>query len=324
MKKKSPPYAIIGAAILGILAAFLIYNYLQRAEQEKEQAIKDQIAKDQAAIDAAKNSAQPTVQLTQPNMRNVYYATQPVAAGAHLSPAFYEKKLTPQDLLPDAFTDSTDITEFYAIRTIEKGDPLTPRNIGKSLPFLSERIPPGMREISLPIFNAEVNNTGGYIVDGDRVDLLYSTAEGAGGTVSKVETVMQNLAILSVPGSPVKTDKTDGVNPVPPPGATISVTFEVTPEQAEALLFLAQYKTGHFSMILRGRNDQLVQKVKPFEATDYAQGFKKVQSITDKSYDKVKQIASQIAQIQAQEDANKKQGQGNTNETPPPTTPAAQ
>jgi Flp pilus assembly protein CpaB len=315
VKKKSPPYAIIGAAIFGLLAIFLFIQHEKSQEAATQAAIKK--AQDDAAAaaaTAAKNN-QPVVQVTQTNMRNVLFATQPVDAGAKLSPAFYEKKLTPDDILPDAWTDATDVVGWYATRKIEKGDPLTPRNIGKSLPYMSQRITPGMRSLTLPIFNAEVNDTGGFTVDGDKVDLLYTTFSLDSSFILKTQMVMQNVNVLFVPSSPVKTEKTDGVNPIPT-GAPIAVTFEVTPEQAQALIFMSQVKNGKFSMILRARPDTSEIKIKPFAAVDYAGNFDKVQKTTDKSIQRVQQLE---AQIEAEE---KTQGQGNTNETPNPTPPS--
>ena len=72
--------------------------------------------------------------------------------------------------------------------------------------------------------------------------------------------------MLYVPGPPTKTDKTDGITPAPPPGDTIAVTFEVTPEEAQELIFLSDVKNGQFSMILRspqgrhGDQDQALQR----------------------------------------------------------------
>ena len=177
MKKKSPPYAIIIAALLGLVAIFAAYKWKQNQDASAAAQLAAQKAADAAAL-AAAQAAQPAPTAPTPtNMRNVFYATQPVEAGAKISAAFYEKKLTPDDILPDAFSDGSDIVGFYAIRNIEKGDPLTPRNIGKSLPFMSQRISPGMRAVSLPIFNAQDNNTGGFAIDGDKVDLLFTTLE---------------------------------------------------------------------------------------------------------------------------------------------------
>ena len=62
--------------------------------------------------------------------------------------------------------------------------------------------------------------------------------------------------VLFVPGPPTRSDMTVGVTPAPAPGEPLSVTFLVTPEEAQALIFLSQVKNGHFSMILRGRNDE--------------------------------------------------------------------
>ena len=317
MKKKSPPYAIILAALLGIAAIVGLVEW-KKGQDQKAQAALDKLNADNAAALAAANAQHaPVVQETAPNMRLVLYATQPVDAGAKISSAFFEKKLTPTDILPDAYTGDSDVVGFYAIRKIEKGDPLTPRNIGRSLPYLSQRIPPGMRAVALPIFNAQSNDTGGFAVDGDKVDLLFTTLSQDASVQIRTQVVMQNLDVLYVPGPQIKTEQTDGINPAPPPGDSISVTFQVTPEQAQALIFLSQVKQGEFSMILRGRSDKTEPKIKPFEGADYIGNLQKVQRTTDKSMARVQELAAKIAEEE------KNQGsQGNTNETPTPTPPS--
>jgi len=314
VKKKSPPYAIIGAVILGIALIFFFLHWKSTQDQAAAAHDKQIMDQMQAKIDAI-NAAKPPPSEEKPvNMRNVLYATQPVEPGAKISPAFFEKKLTPNEILPDAYTAESDIVGFYAIRKIEKGDPLTPRNIGKSLPYMSQRITPGMRAVNLLIFNAEDNNTGGFAVDGDRVDLLYTVSPG--GIAYQTQLVMQNVSVLYVPGSQIKTDKTDGINPSPPPGDPISITFEVTPEQAQALVMMSQQKDAKFSMILRARKDKEEIKIKPFNAEDYYGNFQKVQKTTDKSIARVEELQAKI------EAAEKTQGQGTTNETPNPTPPS--
>ena len=317
MKKKSPPYAIIGAVLLGIVCIVLLVQWKKAQDQAAADAVAKAKADAQAQIDAANAKAAPTVVPTPTNMRNVFYATQPVEAGAKISSAFFEKKLTPNEILPDAYTEQSDIVGFYAIRNIEKGDPLTPRNIGRTLPYMSQRISPGMRAVALTIFNAEVNNTGGFAVDGDRVDLLFSTLSQDSAFILKTELVMQNLNVLYVPGPKIESDQVQGVVPAPPPGDPISVTFEVTPEQAQALVMMSQVKNGKFSMILRARRDKSEIKIKAFAAEDYAGNLQKIQKTTDKSLARVQELA---AKIEAEE---KTQGsQGNTNETPNPTPPS--
>jgi Flp pilus assembly protein CpaB len=227
-----------------------------------------------------------------------------------ISTAVYEKKMTPVQILPDAFTDKNDIVGWVATRKIERGDPLTPRNIGKTLPYLSQRITPGMRMISLPVFNASANSTGGFVVDGDRVDLLYTT-----GPITQV--ALQNVKVAFVPGPTMRSDQTEGISPAPAPDERLAVTFEVTPEEAEMLTNLSNGGpgSGSFSMILRSRSETQESKVKPFNSADLQGDIKKLQRIADQSEIRVKALADQIA-------AEEKKNQGTPNETtptPPPT-----
>jgi Flp pilus assembly protein CpaB len=317
VKKKSPPWAFIAAGVFFFIFAVLIFKYAQKEQQEKADAIAAQAAKDQQELADAK-SKQVTVQETPTDMRSVLYATQPVEPGARISAAFFEKKLTPKDILPDAYTDGNDIVGWFAIRKIEKGDPLTPRNVGKSLPYMSQRISPGMRAISLPVFNADVNDTGGFIVDGDRVDLLYTVSSADEQYKLDTQTIMQNVNVLYVPGPQVKTEKTDGITPIAPPGDPVAVTFEVTPEQAQALVFLTNVKNGRFSMILRARKDNSEVKIKPFAASDYDMtNLSKVQRTVDRSVARVKELSDEI---EAKEKENAS-APATTNETTNPIPP---
>jgi Flp pilus assembly protein CpaB len=299
-----------------MIGAFIAYTREQ--QKEKDDAVAAANAAAQQALADAK-AKQVTVQETPTNLRPVLYATQPVDAGARISSAFFESKLTPKDILPDAYTDGNDIVGWFAIRKIEKGDPLTPRNIGKSLPYMSQRISPGMRAISLQVFNADLNDTGGFVVDGDRVDLLYTVMTEDAKYEVNTQTVMQNLNVLYVPGPQIKTDKTDGVSPVAPPGDPIAVTFEVTPEQAQALVFMSQVKNAKFAMILRARKDNSEIKVKPFAAADYdLTNLSKVQKTVDKSIARVNELAAEIA---AKEKADSAQKPTNEPTTPTPPSP---
>jgi len=317
VKKKSPPYAFIAAGILGIIGVFALVQYTESKEKEKRDAV---TAAEQAAQEILneEKSKHVVVQEIRTDVRPVLYATEPVAAGALISPAFFESKQTPKDILPDAYTDPNEIIGWYAIRGIEKGDPLTPRNVGKSLPYMSQRIAVGMRAISLPVFNAQLNDTGGFVVAGDRVDLLFTVSSEDQKYKLNTQTVMQNLNVLYIPGPQIKTEKTDGINPAAPPGDAVAVTFEVTPEQAEALVFLTGLKNGQFSMILRARKDDSEVKIKPFVATDYdMSNLNKVQKTIDRSVNRVKELESEI---EAKEKADS--AQGTTNETTQPTTPS--
>jgi len=317
VKKKSPPYAIIGAVLLGIVAVAAYVTHEKQVQAAHDKELADLQAKEAADLALANAKQGVTVTPTDTNMREVLYATQPIEPGVRISAAFFEKKQTPKELLPDAYGGDTDIVGWYATRNIEKGDPLTPRNVGKDLPFMSGRITPGMRAVTLNVFNTDQDNfTGGFAVDGDKVDLLYSNMTEDNKYILDTQLVMQNVNVLFVPGSPIKTEKSVGVNPVPTPGATVAVTFEVTPETAQALIFMSQVKNGRFSMILRSRRDTAeLTGLKPFTG-NYYENLKKVQKLNDASTLRVQALTQQIEALEKQQAA-----QGKTNETPPPPAP---
>jgi Flp pilus assembly protein CpaB len=314
VKKKTPPYAFVGAFVLFIFAALLLWHWTYTKQLEEDARIATQKAADDAALQEAKDK-QISIPQTETNVRKVLYAVQPIEPGTRISPGFYEQKLTPNDILPDAYSDKDDITGWVAVRHIEKGDPLNPHNINKSLPTLAQRLSPGMRALALPIFNGDVNNTGGFIVDGDKVDLLYTVAGGDAGGLN-TQTILQNIEVLFVPGPPTPSDKMDGVVPAPTPGGGVAVTFEVTPEEAQELIYLSTARLGKFSMILRSGKDNTEVKVKPFALADLdPNNLGKIQKVADKSVERVKALAAEIA-------IQEKQVQGNTNETnTPPATP---
>ena len=319
MKKKNPPYAIIGAVLLGIVCVFLAIHWKSgqdAAQQAKLDAMKADFEKQFTDLQAQK--AQVIVPQN-PDMRNVYYATQPIEAGVKISPAFFEKKLTPNNILPDAFGEGSDIIGYYAVRPIEKGDPLTPHNIDRSLPYLSIRIPPGMRALALPVFNSDMNDTGGFVVDGDKVDLLFTTtAPGDPTQPFTVQSALQDITVLYVPGPTTRSDMTVGVTATPAPGQPLSVTFLVTPEQAQALIFLSQTRMGKFSMVLRGRNDKDEARIKPFTA-DSLSSIDKLNRMSNHSLARVEELQKQVDEEEQKEKAQA--AQGNTNETPRPTPP---
>jgi Flp pilus assembly protein CpaB len=283
----------MGAILLAVIGIWAFFQYQKQADQRAADAAAAATAAMQRQVDDLK-SKQVTVNETQTNMRVVLFATQPVEPGVRISPAFYEKKLTPRDILPDAYSDADSIIGWFAIRKIEKGDPLTPRNIGKGLPYMSQRISPGMRAISLDVYNADYNRTGGFIVDGDKVDLLFTLSSADNNYKISTQTIMQSVSVLYVPGPTIKTEKTDGINPAPPPRDAVAVTFEVTPEQAQALIYLSSLKNGRFDMIMRARLDTAEIKVKPFEGSDYIDDLRRVQRLTDRSMDRVQTLAAEI------------------------------
>ena len=306
MKKKSPPYAFIAAAVLFIIAAIVLWKWKQSQDAAAAAAVAAQQAADQAKIDEASRSHVAAV-VSPTNMRSVLYATQALEPGQRMSPGFFQKKDTPDDVLLDAYTDkdSDTVVGLFVVRPIEAGDPLTRGNLNKDLPIMSQRMTPGMRVIELPVLN-ESNDSTGFVVDGDRVDLFYTVG-------STTQLVMQNIDVFYVPAATGnRTHQSSGLTPV---GTPPTVVFQVTPEQAQALIGLSQ-STGRFSMLLRARQDTDEVRIRPFNEADYADNLKRIQKVVDTSNQRVDALA---AAIQAKEQSAA--AQGNTNETTTPTPP---
>ncbi len=105
--------------------------------------------------------------------------------------------------------------------------------------------------------------------------------------------VMQNLNVLYVPGPQIKTDKTDGIIPAPPPGDPISVTFEVTPEQAQALIFMLAVKDGQIQHDPARAQGSIGDQDQAVRGRGLLLGnFQKVQKTTDKSIARVQELAA--------------------------------
>ncbi len=112
--------------------------------------------------------------------------------------------------------------------------------------FMAVMLDPGMRAMAVPV---SVDNTaGGFILPGDRVDILvtHQTQKSGGGSVDSVQTVLRNIRVLAI-DQQVSADK-DKQSVI---GAT--ATLEVTPEDGEAVTLAKA--SGTLSLMLRSYAD---------------------------------------------------------------------
>jgi pilus assembly protein CpaB len=132
-----------------------------------------------------------------------------------------------------------------ALRSFAPNEPLMATRIsgpGARL-VLSASLGPGMRAVSLR--SNDVAGVAGFVLPGDRVDILLTRAVGDGHqTVTQV--LADNVRVLGVDQS----DNDEASAPV----VARAVTIEVTPQQAQ-MVALAQ-SVGSVSLSLRQLNDQ--------------------------------------------------------------------
>ena len=108
---------------------------------------------------------------------------------------------------------------------------------------LSRTLEAGKRAVS--IRSSDVAGVGGFIVPGDRIDVLATHASAQKSDVTVTETLAQNLRVLGV-------DQTSSVE-ASKPNVAKAITVEATPEQAAAIS-LAQL-VGSVTLVLRKPHD---------------------------------------------------------------------
>lgn len=114
--------------------------------------------------------------------------------------------------------------------------------------FMAVMLQPGMRALAVPV---SVDNTaGGFILPGDRVDILvtHQTQRPGGGNIDSVQPVLRNIRVLAI-DQQVETDK-DKPTVI---GAT--ATLEVSPSDGQVVTLAKA--SGTLSLMLRSYADAM-------------------------------------------------------------------
>ena len=188
----------------------------------------------------------------------IVVAALPIERGATVTPAMLKVVSYPKDAIPAGSFQSVNqlIGKGGQPRTVEKSmtanEPvLNDKLSGSRSAGLSADIAPGMRAVS--IRSSDVAGVGGFVLPGDRVDILMTRSVGTGEASSSVTQVLaENAMVLGV-------DQTSDMN-TDKPVVTKTVTVQVTPEQAQAIS-LGQ-SVGQIALDLRQTSDNaaLVRK----------------------------------------------------------------
>lgn len=128
---------------------------------------------------------------------------------------------------------------------LTKGEPVTSRKVLRAgdSNFMAVVLLPGMRAMSIPI-NAETA-AGGFILPGDRVDVLQSRAAPEGhGFVS--ETLMRNLRVLAIDQKP---------EPDKDARAMVGAVAVLEVPAADALVLSRGKAQGEMQLVLRSYAD---------------------------------------------------------------------
>lgn len=185
-------------------------------------------------------------------------AARDLPGGTVLSPSEIRFVRWPKESIPaGAFGDVETIfkgaktaRERVSLVTMVAGEPLLRSKISGlgARPILSSLVADGMRAVSIKI--DDVSGVSGFILPGDRVDVILTRHTGSNNNDLVTDLILQNIKVLGID----QLASTESDKPVVGRTATV----EVTPEQAGKLVLAQQ--AGTLSLALRNATaDQTVE-----------------------------------------------------------------
>lgn len=232
MKQKS---ILIIAILAGLLAFWLTGQYL-RHEQERMQGEAKRVFVIVADHDLPSGSI----------IKNTDLAKA----------AVFQSSVGGRAILPESLRD---IVGKKMLCNISRGDPIQWSDIDvptQGTAGLAEMINPSMRAVSIPV--DAIASVSGMVKPNDHVDILgtftFPSATVTGGVETITLTVLQDVTVLATGQALANQIPAPGARTERAPRSYSAITFEVTPREAELLVF-AQTVRGRLTLALRNPAD---------------------------------------------------------------------
>lgn len=210
------------AILIGAVATFSIYAYLEKKKKEMKPV----------------SSVQTT---------SVIAALLPLSIGTEIQERDLRIIEWPADLVPPGtFTDVTKVIGRVVKMEIAENETIMEAKLAPSgsQEGFSSLIPPGMRAMTVQV--TVYTGVGGFILPNANVDVMVTVSPSGDRTESSTRIILENVKVLAVD----QTFKTDDSDPV----KSQSVTLLVTPSQAEKLALAST--EGKLLLMLRNASDQ--------------------------------------------------------------------
>ena len=179
------------------------------------------------------------------NYRNVVVTASDVTYGVKLDRPMLRLARYPKDAVPDGAYASLDSVVGQTTKVfMGSREPVTAIKLSSRGGGLSMLVRPGMRAASLEV--NQVSGVSGFILPGDRVDVLVTVDPRNPNEDAVTRTVLQNLEVLA---AGQKTEQQDNK-----PITVQAVTILVDPTGGETLA-LAEHE-GKIHLVLRNPEDQ--------------------------------------------------------------------
>jgi pilus assembly protein CpaB len=195
----------------------------------------------------------PTVQAAEaPKTESVVVATQDMTFGTKLEETHLKVVQYPKESLPTGYYSSVDSVLAQSTKVfLMEGEPVLASKLSAVGGGLSLRIPDEMRAISLSV--NEITGVNGFILPGDRIDVLVTIDNAKGSNIAVTKTILQNIEVLAS-GSKTETRRNHQIT-------VQTVTLLVNQEGAENLS-LGMHQ-GEVNLVLRNPVDQVIVQTKP-------------------------------------------------------------
>jgi pilus assembly protein CpaB len=162
----------------------------------------------------------------EPETIPVVVAAEDMTFGTRLTEAHLKVVEYPAAALPRGYYSDIDSVVDQSTRIfLMQGEPVLPAKLSSVGGGLSLRIPEEMRAISLSV--NEITGVNGFILPGDRVDVLVTVDNVTGSNLAVTKTILQNIEVLAS-GAKTETRRNTQVT-------VQTVTLLVDPKGAESL-----------------------------------------------------------------------------------------
>jgi pilus assembly protein CpaB len=215
------------AIVLAVAAVLGTQNYLDTQRQQLEVAARSDTDAPLNTIVVARVPMRFGEQITAEKLEVIAWASRTLPQGAFSS--------------TDALIGTTDETARFVLSSIEQGEPVLGAKITDpgQRAKLSTAIAPGMNAVSIRV--DDVLGVSGFVLPGDRVDVLLTRSEGNDRSNTFVDVLLQGVRVVAI--DQTADDTRDQ------PSVVRTVTFEVTTEEAQKLTLGAA--VGTLSLALR-------------------------------------------------------------------------
>lgn len=216
--------SLIAGVVLAGIAIFLLSIYLRSSHPDAE-AANDQWG----SVVVAMSDFSPGTPIHREYLKVVAWPKTSVPKGGFAN-------------VDDVFVGAHAEGDRIALKAIGADEPILKSNISGfgERAILSRQVSPGMRALAIPV-NA-VSGVAGFVLPGDRVDILLTRSAGNGSDSNVTDIILQNITVLGIDQESDQTRERAEV--------ARTATVEVTPEQAQKLALAQQ--VGTLSLALRG------------------------------------------------------------------------